>query len=161
MGWLQTIGFLSIGLLVEVFTVGLFFSMRGGRSFRLGIGFLVCSGFGLLVVGAFRTDPVGVTRTLEGTIHLVAATIIFGLFPVAFLLIAPSLRNDPFWKGLFIYTIITSVVALVLMIVRIWLSPQLSWFGLYERVLVANIVIWLDIMAIRLLCLSLGRGQKT
>jgi len=154
-GWLQTIGFLVIGLLVEIFVVGLFLSIRRRRGFGLGIGVLVCFGFGLLLIGAFQTDPSGAPHTTEGTIHSIAATIDFSLFPVACLLIAPSLRSDPYWKGLFLYTIVTSVLALVLVIMHIWLPAQLSWFGLYERILVANMVIWVEVMAVQLLRLSL------
>ena len=40
------------------------------------------------------------------------------------------------------------------------LVDQLSWLGLYERVLVANTVIWVEIMAIRLLRLSLSASER-
>jgi hypothetical protein len=159
MGWLQTIGFLVIGLLVEVFAAGLLFSIRGGRVFKFGIAILAWFGFDLLLVGAFRTDMVGTPRTIEGTIHGAAATTVFWLFPIACLLIASSLRNSAYWKDLFVYTIVTSVLASVFMLVRLWLPLELSWFGLYERVLVYNVVIWLEVMAIRLLRLSILRGH--
>jgi hypothetical protein len=157
MGWLQTIGFLTVGLLVEVFVAGLLFSIRGERGFGIGIGLLVCFGFGLLLIGAFRTDPVGSQRTVEGIIHSVTTGIIFFLFPIASLLIALSLRKEPGWRGLFIHTVVTSGLALVLVIGRVCLPEDLSWFGLYERILVANTLIWVGIMAFRLLRLSLRR----
>jgi hypothetical protein len=159
MGWLQTVGFLTIGLLVEVFVAGLFFNIHGRRGFGFGIGLLACFGFGLLLIGAFRTDPIGSQHTIEGTIHGFASYAVFFIFPVASFLIALSLRKDRYWKGLFIHTIVTSSLALALMIGRLWLPDELSWFGLYERILVANTVIWIEIMAIRLLRLSL-RASK-
>ena len=159
MGWLQTIGFLTVGLLVEVFVGGLFFGIRGGRGFGYGIGLLVCFGFGLLLIGAFRTDPIGGQTSIEGTIHGVTAKAVFFIFPIASLLIALSLRKDPRWRGLFIHTIATSGLALLLVIGRIWLPEEMSWFGLYERILVANTVIWVMIMAVRLLRLSLGAPE--
>jgi hypothetical protein len=160
MGWLQSIGFLAIGLLVEVFSGGLFFSIRGTRGFRLGIGLLVCFGFGLLLIGAFREDPVGGPHTIQGAIHTVTAAIVFSIFPIASLLIALSLRKDPYWKGLFPHAIATTVLAVAFVIGHLFLLAQLSWLGLYERVLVANTVIWVEIMAIRLLRLSLTAGEK-
>ena len=159
-GWLQTIGFLAIGLLVEVFVAGLLFSIHGARGFRLGIGLLVCFGFGLLLVGAFRTDPVGSPHTIEGMIHSVAAIAIFCIFPIASLLIAFSLRKDSYWEGLFVHTIATSGLALALMIGWVVLPAKLSWFGLYERILVANAIIWVEIMAVWLLRLSLSASEK-
>jgi len=157
MGWLQTIGFLAVGLLTEIFVAGLLFNIRGGRGFKLSIGLLVCFGFGLLLIGAFRTDPVGAPHTIEGTIHSVTATTVFWLFPIAVLLLTPSLRSDSYWKDIYVYTVVTSVLALALITGRVGLPAQLSWFGLYERILVANMIIWVEVMAVRLLRLSLSR----
>jgi len=160
MGWVQTIGFLAIGLLVEVFVAGLLFSIRGRWGFRISLSLLVCFGFGLLVIGAFRTDPAGATHTIEGTIHSVTATTVFWLFPIAILLLAPSLRNDPHWEDIFAYTVVASILALALMIGQVCLPAQLSWFGLYERILVTNTVIWVEVIAVRLLRLSLSRERE-
>jgi MFS family permease len=160
MGWLQTIGFLTVGLLVEVFVWGLLFSIRGERGFGFGISLLVCFGFGLLLIGAFRTDPIGGQHTIEGMIHSITSRAVFLIFPIASLLIAHSLRKDSRWRGLFVYTIAMSGLALALVIGWLCLSDELSWFGLYERILVANAVVWVVIMAIRLLRLSLSAGEK-
>ncbi len=159
MGWIQTIGFLAIGLLVEVFVAGLLLSIRGRWGFGAGIAILVCFGFGLLLIGAFRTDPVGGPQTTEGVIHGMTATTVFWLFPAAALLIAPSLRNDRYWKGTFAYTVVTIVLALALLAGRLFLPEQLSWFGLYERMLVANAIIWVEVIALHLLRLSLRRRR--
>ena len=160
MGWLQSIGFLVVGLLVEVFAVGLLFSIRGRRGFGLGIGLLVCFGFGLLMIGVFREDPAGSLHTIQGTIHMVTAAIVFSVFPIASLLIGLSLRKDPYWKGLFLHTIVTTGLASAFVIGHLFLLDQLGWLGLYERVLVANIVIWVEIMAIKLLRLSLSESDR-
>jgi len=160
MGWLPSIGFLVVGLLVEVFATGLLFSIRGTRGFRLGIGLLVCFGFGLLMMGAFREDPTGSPHTIQGTIHMVTAAIVFSVFPIASLLIGLSLRKDPYWKGLFLHTIVTTGLASAFVIGHLFLLDQLSWLGLYERVLVVNIVIWVEIMAIKLLRLSLSASDR-
>ncbi len=160
MGWIQTIGFLTIGLLVEVFVAGLLFSIRGRGGFGLGIGLLVCFGFGLLLIGAFRTNPVGSQPTIEGTIHGVGGKAVFFIFPLASLLIALSLKKDPHWKGLFTNTIVSGSLALALVIGGLWLPEKVSWFGLYERILIANTIIWVELMAIRLLRLSLRARQE-
>lgn len=158
LGWLQTIGFLAIGLLVEIFVAGLLFNIRGVRGFRFSIGLLVFFGFGLLLLGAFRTDPVGAADTIEGTIHGLTASVVFWLFPVAILVIAPSLKSDPAWRNIFLYTIITGVLAVVLVIIIGFLQEDISWFGLLERLIVANMIIWVEVAAIRLLNLSLRPG---
>jgi hypothetical protein len=160
MGWIQTIGFLAIGLLIEIFAAGLFLNMRRRIGFGLSIGLLACFGFGMLLIGAFRTDPVGGLRTVDGIIHGAAAATVFWLFPVAILLLLPSLKSDPHWQKMFHYTVVTSGLALALAIGRLFLPAKLSWFGLYERVIVANAVIWVEVIAIRLLLLSLRRQRE-
>jgi hypothetical protein len=159
LGFLQTIGFLAIGLLVEIFTAGLLFNIRGVRGFRLSIGLLVIFGFALLLIGAFRTDPVSGPNTTEGTIHGITATGAFWAFPIAILVIAPSLRNDPAWRNLFLYTFIAGLLAVVLVIILGILSDEVSWFGLLERLLVANMIIWVEVAAIKLLLLSIKRPE--
>ena len=71
LGWIQTIGFLVIGLLIEIFTAGLFLNIKRRRGFDLGIFLMVLFGFGMLLIGAFRVDPVGAPAT--GEIALIVA----------------------------------------------------------------------------------------
>jgi hypothetical protein len=85
---------------------------------------------------------------------------VFWLFPIAISLLAPSLQKDSQWRGLFLYTVITSVLSLVFAVGRLLLPSPLSWFGLYERLVVANAVISVEVAAIRLLFLSLRRQKK-
>jgi hypothetical protein len=162
MGWIQTIGFLTIGLLVEIFAAGLFLNLRSAKGFGFGILLLVLSGFGLLMIGAFHTDIPGREDTIDGLIHGLAAKTVFWLLPVANLLITPSLKNDPRWRALFSYSVAIASFALVWMIIyQVWLSENLTWFGLYERILVVSEVLWVELMAIWSLRLSLrGQGKR-
>ena len=160
LGWLQTVGFLMMGLLVEVFVAGLFFNIRRARGFHLGIGLLVCLGFGLLLIGAFRMDPVGAQHTVEGMIHSATAYALSLVFPIAILLLAPSLKSDPNWKGTFVYTLVAGVLALALTMGLLWLPDRMGWFGLYQRIVVANVITWVGLIAVHLLRLSLRRQPK-
>ena len=75
LGWIQTIGFLVIGLLIEIFTAGLFLNIRRRRGFGFGILLLALFGFGMLLIGAFRTDPVGGPATVNAKSILSALTV--------------------------------------------------------------------------------------
>ncbi len=162
MGWVQTLGFVAVGLLVEVFTAGLFLGMRGMRGVELGIVLLACFGFGLLLVGAFHTNIPGVLPTIDGTIHGIAANTVFLLLPLASLIIAPSLKKNSYWRPLFTYSVAAALFALIwIAIYRLWLPAELSWFGLYEWVLVVDEVIWVEVTAIWLLRLSLRFVRNT
>jgi hypothetical protein len=157
LGWIQTIGFVVFGLLVEIFTAGLFLNIHRRHLFDLGIGLLTFFGFGLALIGLFRTDPIGGLTTMPGRIHVWAAYSVLGLFPVALALLLSSIRNDPNWRGLFHYTIVTGILAFTLAVGRLFLPKNISWFGLYERLHVANVLIWLEITGVRLFLLSIRR----
>jgi hypothetical protein len=157
-GWMQTIGFLVLGLLVELFAAGLLFSVRSRYGFRFGIAILVWFGFELLLLGAFHTDISGVS-TLEGMIHGWAAKTVFWLFPLVCILIASSLKNDTNWKNLYKYNRVTAVLGLILAFTGILTLGGFEWFGLYERILVYNVIIWLEVVSFRVLRLSLQRGR--
>jgi len=153
-GWLQTIGFLAIGLLVEIYVAGLLFNIKGVRGFRVSIGLLVFFGFGLLLIGAFHTDPVGAPSTIDGTIHSVVATGAFWLFPIAAFVIAPSLCRDPNWRNVYIYTLIAGALGIGMVLWLGFLPDDSGYFGLLERLLVANMITWVEVTAIKLLRLS-------
>jgi hypothetical protein len=145
---------------VEIFTAGLFLNIRRKQLFDLGIGLLVFFGFGLALIGLFRTDPIGGLPTMSGRIHVWAAYSVLGLFPVVLVLLLSSIRNDPNWRGLFYYTIVTGILAFTLAVGRLFLPQNITWFGLYERILVANVLIWVEITGIWLLHLSIRRRRN-
>jgi len=58
---------------------------------------------------------------------------------------------------MFKYTVVTGVLALALVIIVVALEDTSSWFGLAERILVANMIIWVEVIATKLLFLSLKR----
>jgi hypothetical protein len=174
-GWIQTIGFMLIGLLIEAFTAGLYLNIKRRRGFGFGIALLAFFGFGMLVLGAFHINAVGTPATFDSRIHTTAAYSVLGLFPVALALMFSSIKNDPRWRALFPYTVIAAVFALAVAVGRLFLPVGFSWFGLYERVMVLNAISWLEVFAIALLrlsylrhrvarqsqCILLGEGFRT
>jgi hypothetical protein len=156
-GWLQTIGFLALGLLVEIFTTGFMFSVKPYKRFYLGVAIFVFFGFCMLLIGAFHTDPVGIARTTEGRIHGYVATASFTLFPFAVLCFMPSLKRDNRWKDLYGYTRVTFYVGIAMLIITRIFQETSGWFGLTERLLVANMILWVEVFAVRLFVLSLKR----
>lgn len=160
LGWIESSTFLITGLLLETFAAVLLLGIRWSRGFKLGIFLLTCSGFGLILIGAFRADAPYFAPTISGQIHGIAANITFTLLPLAILLIAPSLKKDPYWRSMFVFSIAIAVFALIWIgIYRVWLPQQLSWFGLYERILAGFEIIWVEVMAFWLLRLFLISEQ--
>ncbi len=153
-GWIQTTGFMLIGLLIEAFTAGLFLNIKRRRGFGFGIALLAFFGFGMVVLGVFHINAVGTPATFYSRIHITAAYSVLGLFPVALALMFSSIKNDPRWHALFPYTVGAAVLALTVAVGRLFLPAGFSWFGLYERVMVLNAISWLEVFAIRLLRMS-------
>ena len=154
MRWVQATGFILFGLLLVMFAMGLYSSIHKHAGLRASISIFMFFGFSLFIIGAIPTDPTGAPHTIHGIIHVGVAIVNTALSPITFFLIAPSLRADPRWENLFVYTVLTGVLATVFTVGRLFLPAELSWFGLYERILTAYSIIWLEAMAIRLLRLS-------
>jgi hypothetical protein len=95
---------------------------------------------------------------IDGTIHTIASFGLGLLFPIAILLIAHSLRNTPNWKNIFIYTVIAGVFALVLIMGALFVE-QRGWFGLYERIIILNALVWVEVVAIHFIRVTKGRAE--
>jgi len=157
-GWLQSICFLAMGLLLEIFVAGLFFNIRRARGFHAGIVLLALCGFVLMLIATFHMDHSG-APPIDGTIHTIASYGLGLLFPIAILSLAPSLKSTPNWKGIFIYTLIAGILALALIMGALF-DEQRSWFGLYERIIILNALVWVEVVSIHFLRLILRQEPK-
>jgi hypothetical protein len=159
-GWLQSICFLAMGLLLEIFVGGLFFNIRRARGFYAGIVLLALCGFVLMLIATFHMRAPGAPHTIDGTIHTIASYGLGLLFPVAILSLAPSLKSTSNWNNIFVYTTIAGVLAFGLIIGAFFVEPT-SWFGLYERIIILNALVWVIIVAIHYLRLLLSQKSRT
>jgi MFS family permease len=158
-GWLQSICFLAMGLLLEIFVAGLFFNLRRAWAFYAGIVLLALCGFVLLLIAAFHMDASGASRTIAGIIHTIASYGLGLLFPIAILSLTPSLKSTPNWKNIFVYTLIAGIIAFGL-IIGAFFTEQTGWFGLYERLIILNALVWVEVVAIHFLRLLLRQQPK-
>lgn len=158
LGWLQTICFLAMGLLWEIFTVGLYFTVRRGRGFHAGIVLFALCGYVLMLIAAFHMGHSGAPR-IDGVIHTISSYGLGLLFPVAILSLAPSFKRTPNWRGIFIYTLVAGVLGFGLIIGAIF-GDQGGWFGLYERIIILNALVWVEVVAIHFLRMLLRHELK-
>jgi MFS family permease len=157
-GWLQSICFLAMGLLLEIFVAGLFFNIRRARGFYAGIVLLALCGFVLMLIATFHMDHPGAPH-IDGTIHTISSYGLGLLFPIAILSLAPSFKRTPNWKGIFVYTLIAGILGFGLIVGAIF-GDQRGWFGLYERIIILNALIWVEVVAIHFLRLLLRRETE-
>lgn len=159
-GWLQTVVFSLFGLLVIVFAVRLYFAVSRRRSSKIGIAFLILIGLGFILISIFPTQSPGTSSTMTVLIHKYTAGVISIVFPLVCFLIAPGLRGDPRWKGLFAYTLATGVLSIILIILGLIMPSDWLLSGLHERILLLNGFIWIEVIAIRLLFICLRERRK-
>jgi len=157
-GWLQSICFLAMGLLLEIFVAGLFFNIRRARGFHAGIVLLALCGFVLMLIATFHMDHPE-APPIDGTIHTIASYGLGLLFPIAILSLAPSFKGTPNWKNIFVYTLIAGILALALIMGALF-AEQRGWFGLYERIIILNALVWVEVVAIHFLRVLLKREPK-
>lgn len=134
---------------------GLWHAVARSRAGRWGVVLLAVAALGMVVGGAFPTDPPGATSTTVGLIHRVAATVAFPVELVAVGVLVEVFRLRPQWREHARWTRAASVLAAV----------SLAWFvgalafgwapGLPERVTLGVFLGWELATGVRLL--SVGR----
>jgi hypothetical protein len=112
-----------------------------------------------MLIATFHMDAPGGSRTTDGTIHAIASYGLGLLFPIAILSLAPGLKSTPNWRHIFVYTLVAAVVAFGL-IIGAFFTEQTGWFGLYERIVILNALIWVEVVAIHFLRLLLKQESK-
>jgi hypothetical protein len=147
-GWAQVANFVISGLLLMVFSTGLFFGAADGRGSRTGPTLLFVAGAAMALMG-FETDPpIRSTgpQTLHNSIHdLAFALFVLALLPALFFLWR-RFRGDVLWRGHARYTLVTGVLATSLLFL-----PSVAYY-----LFIAVVLAWFEITAARLWRLSGG-----
>jgi hypothetical protein len=136
-GWVQDFNFALSGALLAIFAVGLHRGIRGGS--KAGPALLFVTGLAMALL-AFETDPIrGIgPHTLHGWVHDASFVIfVLTLVPALFLL-WQRMREDRLWRGHARYTLVTAVLAMVLLFLPgvayyLFLVVVLVWFEATAR----------------------------
>ncbi len=146
----QDANFVLLGLLVIAFAYGLHRGIGDGKGSRLG-PILVA------VFGAVAAIGDGIFP-LPGPLHQPFFIVGVIAFMAGILIISRRLKQHTSWIGYRLYSLGTGVIAIILFLVL--LSYAIStggtgpWFGALQRIFVAPLFLWIEVMAIRLLRLS-------
>ena len=131
-GWAQVANFVLSGILLMVFATGLHLGVTDGRGSRAGPALFFAAGAAMALMG-FKTDPIQSTgpRTLHNLIHdLAFAVFVLALLP-AFFFLWRRLEEDALWRGHARYTLVSGVLATVLLF-----SPGVAYYLFLAVVLV-------------------------
>jgi hypothetical membrane protein len=157
--WILNTDLVVFGFLFMLFAIGFYQVMRtsiGGRSLRASTSLLLLTGAGVVNDGFFTEyNPADPTSVLHDVLHSLGFLVAFGSLIIALFLIGLQLRKDRTWRGYGWYSILTSLVTLLLIILPYafpWYGAQL--WGLNERMLLVGAFAWHVVTGCRLFALK-------
>ena len=145
-------GFIPSGFLILLFSVFLFHGLPKSIIGRIGSVLVGLFGIGMMLAGYFSCDKgcpqVGGSfenRMHDGISGPAFLSEIIGIFLLSF-----SLRRSIDWKRFWIYTLISSILAMAFMVLLINSLESREQTGLWQRMLLLTIFQWLSVMSINL-----------
>lgn len=154
LGWVMIVNFIALGMVELAMAVALGRTITGRFSGWVATGAIALTGAAFVVAGVCVTDPaqlVSGAHTTHGIVHAFMAVVIFFLAtPIAGLAMACRFRHQRGFAG---YCLLTAVGTPALL-VGTFVSGDL--IGLTERVVIAFVMVWLTVLALRL-----HRGELT
>jgi hypothetical protein len=159
-GWIQITNFIIFGVLLLVFTSGVFSEFREGKAAKSGIVLLVILACSYLFSGPFVMDAMGTLRqdfSIHGTIHGILGGIAFSIMPITCFIFSRRFREVPKWQsfqnGTFFLGITSTLAVILLTIATKFPSMEdyfKNWIGLIQRLAIVSFMVWVFLFALRL-----------
>ena len=150
---INTAGFPLLGLLMIAFSFGLHRGISEGKGSKIGPALVALSGAALVITGIFTCDPGCVDVSMVGITHSVFAMISAFAMILAPLALCSRLNRDRLWQGYLYYSLATVIVAGLISAVY-GFGVFEPWTGVLQRASMGIALLWMEVMAIRLLRLS-------
>ena len=149
----NVVGLMTSGMLVVVLSLGLYTEFSSNRVARIGSGLLAVCGASLFMTGIFPCDVGTVEASASGILHGVFAGI--GTFAIisAALAMWLGLKYDAVWRNHSWFSLSVALVAVALYVPHLF-SPLPQWNGAIQRILVMVLLVWIEVMSIKLLSRS-------
>jgi hypothetical protein len=168
--WIMAVGFTALGALAVPFAAGL----RKGIPGRplAGPVLLAGAGAGLALIGIVPNDCSDALAACEAQLrehtswqnvfHDTASAPAFFCLVAAPIALARPMARDPRWRGFALFSLITSAVVAVVMIVDgLEVAAEWGYGGLVQRVHAGLLLLWAEAVAWRLLTLSFGGNEAS
>jgi len=150
---MQRINFVLVGILIVAFTFGLHRGIGEGKGSIIGPLLIAIFGLSAVVSGIFSTDPIQ-PGSFSDTMHSMSSAIGSTAAIIAFFIIPIRLEQDILWRRYRYLSIVIAVVAIVVSVVGTGLLGVLGAPGLAQRLFMAVLFLWIEVMAIRLFQIS-------
>jgi hypothetical membrane protein len=140
------IGFILVGGLITCFAAGLHQGIHPVERSKVGPILIGLSGLGFAAAGIFPADMENLS-SFSTTMHIVTSTISFFAFIPGTFFMARRMMHDPAWRAMAVVSIVLGLLAIGTMGLRASDVPP----GLSQRASFGVYLLWVEIMAIRLL----------
>ncbi|MDD2666254.1 MAG: DUF998 domain-containing protein [Methanocellales archaeon] len=146
---MNTAGFMLLGALMIAFSLGFHRGIKEGS--KIGPASIAMSGVGWIAVGLFHAEPS--TVNVSVMLHVMGAMLVGLGFSIAPFAIARRSRKDQRWASYRPYSLTTGLLTAILGLAFIFGGIE-GWMGALQRMAVGVPLLWMEVMAIRLLRLS-------
>ncbi len=144
-------GFLPGGILLAGFGLSLRWFLPRSRSTLVASVLTAVFGVGVAISGLISCDPgcPQVGGTTENFIHDKIAPVSFLCLIAATGILSVHFRSLPAWRSVSMYSGVTSLVALVLLVALIGSLETRALTGLWQRLMLAALFLWTAVIGLR------------
>jgi hypothetical membrane protein len=141
-------GFIPAGIMIGSLGLSLGLLLPKKILTRTGSVLITVFGVCMVVVGIFSNDAPGFTG--EGSsanrIHDQVSLLMFLCVIIGILILGISFRSLPSWRRLWLYSLLSALVSLGLLIALINSIESLRYTGMWQRLFLLSIFLWLGIV---------------
>lgn len=160
-GWCQTGVFYFMAIALVCLAWRLYQLNARKRTIKFGSVLLALTGMAFLVIAIFPTRAPGEAMSTLAMVHTQAARLLCIFFPIACLLFGIALRRHPVLNKAAEYSLIAGAIGLVLVIAGAFITmEEAPLIGILERLMLANGIMWIEIMGITILTTKRNRSYR-
>ena len=143
-------GFIPSGTLLTAFAISLMGALPRKRLITAGVVLVMLFGIGVVAAGVFSCDLGCPTSggTRENQIHNVIGPACFICLIAGTGLLGWAFRAAPDWRGLSVYSVATSAVALVFFLGLVGSLESRTLTGLWQRLMLGTLFLWCGVAAV-------------
>ncbi|MEE9150531.1 MAG: DUF998 domain-containing protein [Thermoplasmata archaeon] len=150
---IQRANFVLIGILIIAFAYGLHRGINNGKGSIIGPLLISIFGLSAVVSGIFSTDPIQ-PGSFSDVMHSIASGIGSLAAIIAFFVITERLKKDNLWKRYQTFSKMIAITAILVSVIVVGILGAVGTPGLGQRLFLAVLFLWIEVMAIRLFQIS-------
>jgi len=148
--YMNIFGFGIFGTSIIFLGFGLFKSIKKHVLVSIGIFLFISSGILIILLIFFPCDPGCLHATISGQLHKIFTYTASVFMPISFIILIYPLKLDKKWNLAWLYFPIELIIFLIVTIPLAIILTDRGAVGLFQRISMCVILIWMIIMSIQL-----------